>query len=60
VNQTSTCAQQAAVKGSYCQEYNLQLLPFQVLNQTIKNCMEDLYIYLVPAEGFIFNAEVPS
>jgi hypothetical protein len=48
------------VKGSYCQEYNLQLLPFQVLNQTIKNCMEDLYIYLVPAEGFIFNAELPS
>jgi hypothetical protein len=48
VNYTTTCT--GTVKGSYCQDYNLLMLPFNQLNITIRNCMEDLYIYLVPPE----------
>ncbi|CDW78062.1 UNKNOWN [Stylonychia lemnae] len=41
----------SAPKNSYCQEYNLQQVPFVTLNQTIKNCMEDAYLYIIPNEA---------
>lgn len=41
-----TCS--AALKGTYCQEFNLQDIPLMSLNQTIKNCMENVYIYVIP------------
>lgn len=49
VNYTTTCT--GTLKGSYCQDYNLQMLPFTQLNITIRNCMEDIYIYVVPPEA---------
>eukprot|EP00347_Sterkiella_histriomuscorum_P016909 403351387 len=33
-------------KNAYCQEFNLQQVPFMQLNQTVKNCMEDAYLYI--------------
>lgn len=37
-----------AAKSNYCQEFNLQAVPFMTLNQTIKNCMEDAFVYVLP------------
>ena len=38
-------------KSIYCQEYNLQTIPFISLNQTIKTCTQELYLYVFPSDS---------
>jgi hypothetical protein len=35
-------------RNSFCEEFSIEAFPYMALNQTIKNCMEDLYLYVVP------------
>lgn len=48
VNYTTTCS--GTVKGSYCQDYNLLMVPQTQLSPTVKTCMENMYIYIIPHE----------
>jgi hypothetical protein len=57
VNATTNCS--AALPGSQCQYYNTQLLPFSLLNQTVRSCYQNYYIYVIPAET-IDPANPPS
>ena len=41
----------AAISGSYCQVFNLQTVPFVAINQTVKNCMEKVHLYIFPNNG---------
>ena len=41
-----TCA--TLPKTAYCQDYNLTVIPITNLNITVKNCMENFYVYAFP------------